>query len=308
MALAMEECVCPIDHGRLRPHGLALLCPECGTSFPIANGVPVLINEGNSVFRISDYTSHQAYTGASGYGGSVDKTTGLRRAYRRFARKLAEADIPGSHFDASKYVSERSPQARILVIGSGEREYTGDVTYTDVAFSRGVNFICDAHDLPFADNSFDAVFADAVLEHVCDPQRCVSEITRVLKPEGYVMATTPFLQPVHMGAHDFTRFTYLGHRRLFRYFDEIESGMHGGPVYSAIHVLRSVLLDLSDKPRTRAVLRLATLIFTYPLRYLDAVFPRTQSAYNSACAFYFFGRKRASAIPDREIIGMFRGS
>jgi SAM-dependent methyltransferase len=231
----------------------------------------------------------------------------VRRAYRAFARKLSEAEIPGSHFDAEKHIVERNPRARILVIGSGERQYTGDVTYTDVAFSRGVHFICDAHDLPFRPESFDAVFADAVLEHVCDPQRCVSEIVRVLKPDGYVMATTPFLQPVHMGAHDFTRFTHLGHRRLFRRFDEIESGMSGGPMYSAIHVFRNLVLSVSDRPRLRALIRLGALLVTYPLRHLDPLFSRTESAYNSACAFYFFGRKRATAISDREIIGMFRG-
>jgi SAM-dependent methyltransferase len=307
MPLSVEDCVCPIDKCQLVRLSGVLECRQCGTAFPIERGVPVLINEQNSVFRIPDYTSHQAYAGASGYGGSADDTRGLRRAYRAFARKLAEAEIPGSHFDAEKYVLARNPHARILVIGSGEREYTGDVTYTDVAFSKGVNFICDAHDLPFAPESFDAVFADAVLEHVCDPQQCVSEIVRVLKPAGYVMATTPFLQPVHMGAHDFTRFTHLGHRRLFRRFDEIESGMSGGPMYSAIHVFRNLMLNVSDRPRVRSLIRLFALLVSYPLRHLDPLFSRTESSYNSACAFYFFGRKRATAIPDREIIGMFRG-
>jgi hypothetical protein len=142
---------------------------------------------------------------------------------------------------------------------------------------------------------------------VCDPQRCVAEIWRVLKPGGFVWSVTPFLQPVHMGAYDFTRFTHLGHRRLFRCFDEVGSGMRGGPIYSAIHLLRNLFLAVSDRPRVRAGLRLAALLVTYPLRHLDRLLTRTKGSYNAACACYFLGRKRADPIPDREIIGMFRG-
>ncbi len=42
--------------------------------------------------------------------------------------------------------------------------------------------ICDAHDIPFADRSFDGVIVQAVLEHVVDPFRCCEEIHRVLIP------------------------------------------------------------------------------------------------------------------------------
>jgi SAM-dependent methyltransferase len=299
--------MCPVDHQLLNRSENFLICTTCQTAFPIIHGVPILINENNSVFRISDYTSGQAYEGASGYGGTTDKTSGIRRLYRSFARYLSEAAVPGSGFDAAKHILTENPNAKILAIGSGERAYSGNAILTDVAFAKDIQCICDAHDIPFPDAYFDAVFADSVLEHVCDPQRCVSEITRVLKPGGYVMAVTPFLQPVHMGAYDFTRFTYLGHRRLFRFYDDVQSGMCGGPGYSAIHLLRNLFLSLSDQPRIRSYLRLIALLITFPLRYLDKLFSRTQGAYNSACAFYFFGRKRIQPISDRDILSMFRG-
>jgi SAM-dependent methyltransferase len=303
----MPSFICPVDHGELRATSSGLSCLRCGRTFPVVNGVPVLLNEENSVFRIADYTSGQAYMGASGYGGTADRTTGLKRAYRAFARSLSEAPIPGHDFDPMEVILAEKPDAEVLVIGSGERERRGHITYTDVAFARNVHCICDAHDLPFPDGKFDAVLAEAVLEHVCDPQRCVAEITRVLKPQGMVWAVTPFLQPVHMGAYDFTRFTHLGHRRLFRRFDELRSGMEGGPGYSATHLLRNLFLALSDRPKIRAGLRLGALLVTYPLRYLDRFFSRTEGAYNAGCAFYFLGRKREHPIPDRDILAMFRG-
>lgn len=300
--------VCPIDKHQLKPGAEALVCEACGTRFPVVRGVPVLINDECSVFRISDYVGHVAYEGASGYGGSLDQIAGWRKTYRRFARRLSEVGCPGHDgINAIEHILFRLPDASILVIGAGEQRYPGRVTYTDVAFAAGIHCICDAHDLPFEDASFDAVFAISVLEHVCDPQRCVAEFTRVLRPRGYVMAATPFLQPVHMGAYDFTRFTYLGHRRLFRMFDDIESGMYGGPAYSAIHFVRNLAVAVSDRPRLRSLLRLVALLATYPMRHLDRFLFRTKGAYNSACAFYFFGQKRDQPISDRDMISLFRG-
>lgn len=310
-ALAKQQTpvglVCPADRDRLDECGDTLVCRGCGTTFPVVNGIPVLINEPNSVFRLADYARGAGYEGASGYGGSVDKSAGWRKAYRRFARGLSEAEIPGFGMDAMAHILSQNPDARILVVGAGDRSHSGNVTYTDVALAEGIRCICDAHDLPFEDGSFDAVFAESVLEHVCDPQRCVAEFVRVLGPRGYVMAVTPFLQSVHMGAYDFTRFTYLGHRRLFRQFDEVQSGMCGGPGYSAIHMIRNLATTLTDRPRVRSLLRLAALLVTYPLRHADAFLSRNRSSYNTACAFYFFGRRRDAPIPDRDIIGMFRG-
>ncbi len=51
-----------------------------------------------------------------------------------------------------------------------------------------------------------------------EPERVVSEIARVLKPAGMVYSEIPFMQQVHEGAYDFTRFTDSGQRWLFRQF------------------------------------------------------------------------------------------
>ena len=71
----------------------------------------------------------------------------------------------------------------------------------------------DAHDLPFVDAAFDAAVIQAVLEHVVDPQRVVAELHRVLREDGVLYSEVPFMQQVHEGAYDFTRYTDLGHRR-----------------------------------------------------------------------------------------------
>ncbi|HEX9907344.1 MAG TPA: methyltransferase domain-containing protein [Thermoplasmata archaeon] len=49
----------------------------------------------------------------------------------------------------------------------------------------------NAEALPFADSKFDAVMIVEVIEHVEDPLGCLSEVCRVLRPNGVIMITAP---------------------------------------------------------------------------------------------------------------------
>jgi SAM-dependent methyltransferase len=46
--------------------------------------------------------------------------------------------------------------------------------------------------LSFRDRSFNVVVSNDVLEHVPDPERCLREAARVLKPGGHLLMTVPF--------------------------------------------------------------------------------------------------------------------
>lgn len=101
---------------------------------------------------------------------------------------------------------EPSPDSRILILGCGtgmDLEYLPDsasVTAIDLTptmvrrtVARGAVLnqdvcagIADAHNLPFADDSFDAVLLHLVLSVVPDPAAVVAETDRVLAPDGRV--------------------------------------------------------------------------------------------------------------------------
>jgi SAM-dependent methyltransferase len=119
------------------------------------------------------------------------------------------------------------------VVGAGLKELLArpaiQFIETDVYFGPRTALICDGHDLPFVDQSIDGIIIQAVLGCVMDPNRCVAEMSRVLRPRGVVYAEAPFCQQVVEPASDFTRFTHAGLRHLFRGFDEIASGASGGP-------------------------------------------------------------------------------
>jgi SAM-dependent methyltransferase len=77
-------------------------------------------------------------------------------------------------------------------------------------------------DLVFADDSFDVVLFDQVLEHVeGNPQDALDELYRVLKPNGVLFCATVLVYPIHGYPSDFWRFTPNGLKLLCRRFSEI---------------------------------------------------------------------------------------
>jgi SAM-dependent methyltransferase/uncharacterized protein YbaR (Trm112 family) len=300
---------CPYDTAPLRRSGNSYLCsrPECRRAFPLVNGVPILINEENSLFSIEDFTDGKTTT--------VDTRPSLKRrlwsAYSRFVPSLSHNPGAGDNYERFRdSLLKNSDQPVILIVGAGELgEGVGRIisdkrlTFVecDVYLNSRVHAIADGHNLPFLNGSFDGVICQAVLEHVVDPQRCVQEIHRVLKPAGMVYAEVPFMQQVHMGPYDFTRFTLGGFRRLFRDFQEIGAGMLGGPgmalAWSISHFVGSI-----SKSGAWTTFRSGVLpFFIFWIKYLD-FFVRSEKAADAASAVYFMGSRSEIPFSDREIL------
>jgi SAM-dependent methyltransferase len=58
---------------------------------------------------------------------------------------------------------------------------------------KGVDHKVDLQKLPFDDASYDFVFASHVLEHISDDQQAISEIRRILKPNGIAVLPVPLV-------------------------------------------------------------------------------------------------------------------
>ena len=283
--------------------------------FPIINGTPILINEENSVFRISDFTEGDVVTTMDLRDQAERFDTPVKKFKKAFQKLIPTKSRNVSDFsaaDAVNHIFSEIPDARVLVIGAGDSRFQIEgkacIVYTDVALAEDTHLIADAHDIPFTDNTFDAVFAVAVLEHVADPYRCVAEIQRVLKPSrGRVYAVTPFLQQVHLGRYDFTRFTAIGHRRLFRWFDEDRSGVACGPGMVMAWSIEYLLSSMAEGRVMHSQLRTISRFIGWPFLLLDGWLARKRGAYDSASAYYFYGRLRDKPVPDRDIVKTYRG-
>jgi len=84
----------------------------------------------------------------------------------------------------------------------------------------------DAENLPYANESYDVVVLDQVVEHLEHPWRAVQEMRRVLRPKGICVCTSVFIFPLHIGTDsagntygDYYRFSPFGFKALFEGFD-----------------------------------------------------------------------------------------
>lgn len=307
---AISAMRCPCCHQDVILHGDALKCISCDAVYPVVNGVPVVLNESNSVFRTEEYL-----TGAEQHMAEPAPT--LKARIRSLIPKPSlNLKGPANYARFAQLITAQSARPRILVLGgrilgAGMEPIANhpqvELVETDVCFGPRTALICDAHDIPFADGSFDGVIIQAVLEHVCDPFRVVEEIHRVLKPEGLVYAETPFIQQVHARAWDFTRFTELGHRRLFRRFEEIDRGACCGTGMALAWSWQYFLLSFTSVKPLRTALRVFAEVSTFWLAWLDHFTIHTPGTQDAASGFYFLGRRSERTLPDRELIQQFRG-
>ena len=76
--------------------------------------------------------------------------------------------------------------------------------------NENIDVLYDGKKIPFDDNSFDYIFSSEVLEHVFTIDEIMHELNRVLKTNGKMLITLPFVWGEHEQPHDFARYTSFG--------------------------------------------------------------------------------------------------
>jgi len=289
-----------------------LTCPYVDSnSFPLIGGCPVVIDFERSVLGpevVAEWSTRPegAEISKALHQSAIQRVPPSLRGIWKPLNRVAERNVSR----LLDMLSER--RRRVLVVGGGtignglDRLYTCndiEVIGLDLYRSDVTQLVADAHAIPLQTGSVDAVIIQAVLEHVLDPVKVVGEIHRVLADDGLVYAETPFMQQVHAGAYDFTRFTASGHRYLFRRFDEIDLGPTAGPgtvlLWSVDHLVRGLTRSQNAGRLVRAIL--------FWLRFLDnAIAPA--HALDGASAVFFLGRRSGTGMTPGEIISYYRGA
>src|SRR5215472_6248 len=121
--------------------------------------------------------------------------------------------------------------ACVLGLGVGPIRVHPNIINLNISPFANVDIVGDAHRLPIASSSIDAVHCEAVFEHLQDPVDAASEMYRIMKPGAIAYVCTPFMQAFHGAPSHFQNFTLAGHKRLFERagFDVLEYGTCVGP-------------------------------------------------------------------------------
>lgn len=132
-----------------------------------------------------------------------------------------------------------------------------------VRFSRG-----DIYRLPFGDASFDAVFACEILEHLENPSDAVREAARVIKPGGYLIVSTPYMEKL--------RFTLCIHCNKKT---PVNAHLHSFNGNSLVNIIESAGLRVEKELRFASkvleYLRIPGMTYFLPeglWRFIDSVF------------------------------------
>jgi SAM-dependent methyltransferase len=164
----------------------------------------------------------------------------------------------------------------VLDVGCGEKPYQHLLTNAPGRATSylgldlpGNNYgepdlVWDGVTIPLPQNKIDSVMLTEVLEHTPAPQTVLNEVARVLKPNGFLFLTVPFIWPIHCVPHDEFRYTPFALRRLLETagFKDIKIKATGGR-----HAVLAVVLGLwvRRRPLTSRVHLVTRCLLSYAL-------------------------------------------
>jgi SAM-dependent methyltransferase len=283
-----------------------LKCASCGTSYLSSKGRPVLLSPENEIFKSIDYHNLQDE-------GSHKFKNHMKRILPKLSVNMSREKILTTFIKKSQSNSD----PLVLVIGCGNQRAElenlikgNDATkiiYTDVDVNSDADIFCDAHNQPFQNLTFDIVITTAVMEHVMYPEQVAKEIIRILKIDGLLYSELPFMQQVHEGAYDFTRYSLSGHKRLFNRISVIKCGIVAGPATALVWAIESFLLAFIKSNKSIMLVKIfVRLIFSW-IKYFDYILVHHPSAIDGASCTYIWGTKNSKAVTDISIIREYNG-
>lgn len=176
----------------------------------------------------------------------------------------------------------------ILDIGCGIKPYRdlfNSASYIGIDIEDGghsnqaktVDKFYNGVDIPYPDGSFNIVICTEVLEHVKEPEKLLNEIKRVLKTEGQVFLTMPFVWNEHEVPYDFNRFTRYEHKVIFEKSGlTIKSLEETTGVFRVCGQLISAFIFERLFVKNKPLKLLATVILCFPIQilfiFLDFIF------------------------------------
>ncbi len=172
------------------------------------------------------------------------------------------------------------PYKEFLLDDSQISKYIGvDLEPTEYHYQVKPDFFWDGKHIPLPDDSVDWVIATEFFEHYFDMTSILSEIRRVLKKDGKLFFTVPFIWTLHETPYDEYRYTPFSLEKLLSKtsFSEINIKSLGGFNRSLATMLGLWLEYAGIKKKRRKLLRLFIKPFFKYLIKTDSNYARFQN-------------------------------
>lgn len=253
------------------------ICRSCKSIYPIIDNKFFFRDNNNINTEITNY---------------LDKIKYKFKKYATLYSFLVKVISPVySHKKLLKNIVSKSKIQ--LNIGSGNTLLSENIINCDYFDYDKVDVVLDATMLPFKSGSIESIINIALLEHIPKPNYVINEIYRSLKRNGEIFSVIPFMQPYHASPNDYQRFTITGIKQLHSKFFEIEYGVFSGPISGFLWVIQeflAIILSFGNH-KLHDLIYLIFMTLTFPIKYLDFIFARFNTADILASSFYFYGRK-----------------
>lgn len=264
MASLYDVLACPQCKVKPERDQDQLHCPRCAETYPIIDGVPVMVAGGKlPVVR----HEHELVT-ARGYFPWI---------HRVVLQSLLDDQV-------------------VVELGSGNQALDDPaIIRVDVERSPYVDVIADAHALPFLSGSVGFVFSLAVVEHLRNPFLAAMQMYDVLRDGGYLYHECNFVFAYHGFPHHYFNASVQGMQQVFSSFRELRTGVapYQMPSQALTMVLATYLRDFQSSTSDDGArfAQLLASVLSEELIDFDRGFTE-ESAANTAAGTYFFGVKQ----------------
>jgi SAM-dependent methyltransferase len=277
--------VCPVSRQKLIRRGTESLQTEHGEhSYTVLRGLPMLIADEDVVkkYAKSSVQMNDEYT-----------VEYLVKQESWFYRLRAHDYRSEASIQARDAIFANAGKASVCVsIGGGPTRAHPRLLNLNIGPFPNVDIVADAHQLPYADNSVDAIHCEAVFEHLHTPTAAAAEIFRVLKSRGKAYVCTPFLQTYHGYPSHYQNFTLTGHVALFERagLKILESGTCVGPTFVLRNMVSVFVANYTPFP-INFLLRAIWAVISLVIAPFDILLRKRHDSHIMASTTYLLAEK-----------------
>lgn len=156
--------------------------------------------------------------------------------------------------------------------------HTNDVSEVDVFY--------DGNTLPFDNERFDSIFSSEVLTHIHDLEPVIKELYRVLKKNGKILLTVPFVWHENEAPNDAIRFTSFGIAEMLKRhgFSIIKSKKCGHYLKTVFQMWNAYLFQ-AVFPNVTIIKIMLTFLIIFPMHILESILllilPKNKELFNN---------------------------